>query len=420
MTRSTSRLPRGRLRALAAVAALTALAASACTTPGAASQGPSTGPGSTNSAAPTTATPTPTAPAVAFTPSVDEGATVPVDTVVSVAASGGSLTAVQLTYQDPKNGPQAVEGTIAPDGSTWTARSLLEPGANYTLAMTGVNVDGAQSTASRAFASQNLSKKQQIYPRLAGDGATVGVAMPVVVNFDVPVTDRASFEKKMTVTSVPVQAGSWSWISNTEVHWRPENYWQPGTKVSVNLDLNSVPGGNGTYGQMSLAGGFTVGSALTMKADLAAHQLTVTINGAVARTIPVTGGKRGWESRSGTKVIMEKFSTLKMDATTIGVEPGDPNYYSIPDVRYAMRETWSGEFLHAAPWSVGSQGRANVSHGCIGMSTGNAAWLFNQVKIGDPVVVTGTNRGLEKGNGWSDWNISYADFKAGSALAPKA
>jgi len=87
-------------------------------------------------------------------------------------------------------------------------------------------------------------------------------------------------------------------------------------------------------------------------------------------------------------------------------------------VKYALRETWSGEFLHAAPWSVGSQGRANVSHGCIGMSTGNAQWLFNQVKVGDPVVVSGTNRGLERGNGWTDWNISFEEFKSFSALAP--
>lgn len=394
-----------------AVGLLAVLALAACTTPS-----PSPAPTAGSGTLTPEVTPTPSAPAVAFKPSVDEGATVPVDTVVSVAASGGSITAVQLTYQDPKTGPQAVEGTIAPDGSAWTARSLLEPGVAYTMAMTGVNVDGQQSTASRAFTSQNLSKKQQIYPRLAADGATVGIAMPVVVTFDVPVTERASFEKRMTVTSVPAQRGSWSWFSNTEVHWRPESYWQPGTTVSVNLDLNSVPAGNGTYGQMSLAGGFTVGKALTMKADLAAHQLTVTIDGAVARTIPVTGGKRGWESRSGTKVIMEKFSTLKMDASTLGIEKDDPNYYSIPDVRYAMRETWSGEFLHAAPWSVGSQGRANVSHGCIGMSTGNAAWLFNQVKVGDPIVVTGTGKGMEKGNGWTDWNVSFADYQAGSAL----
>ena len=113
---------------------------------------------------------------------------------------------------------------------------------------------------------------------------------------------------------------------------------------------------------------------------------------------------------------MQKLPTVKMDAATLGIEPGSPNYYNIPDVHYAMRETWSGEFLHAAPWSVGSQGRANVSHGCIGMSTANAKWLFGEAKVGDPIVVTGSKKGLEKGNGWTDWNVSFEEFKQGSAL----
>jgi lipoprotein-anchoring transpeptidase ErfK/SrfK len=388
----------------------------ACTSTGAVGDGTAAtgtgGPGGTSTAAPTATG----KPAVTMTPSVAQGSTVSVDTVVSVAASGGTLDSVALTYQDAKAGQVTVEGTLAPDGTAWTAGSLLEPGMSYHLSMAGRNVDGDQSRSESAFTTQNLSKKQQIFPTIVGDGTTVGVAMPVVVHFDVPVTDKAAFEKRMTVTSVPAQLGAWAWYGNSEAHWRPKDYWKPGTKVTVNVDINGVAAGNGTYGQVSKTASFTVGSALVMQANLATDQLTVTQDGKVTRTIPITGGKSGWASRSGTKVIVEKFSKLKMDATTIGVEPGDPNYYSIPDVQYAMRETFSGEFLHAAPWSVGSQGRANVSHGCIGMSTSNAAWLFNQVKIGDPVVVTGTGRSLERGNGWTDWNVSFDEFKKYSAL----
>jgi len=152
-----------------------------------------------------------------------------------------------------------------------------------------------------------------------------------------------------------------------------------------------------------------------MKADLKTHQLAVTINGKLARTIPITGGKAGFESRSGTKVIVEKLAKTVMNSETIGIKAGAPDSYTL-DVQWAMRETWSGEFLHAAPWSVGSQGRANVSHGCIGMSTGNAAWLFSQVKVGDPVVVSGTAKPIERGNGYTDWNISFEEFKKFSAL----
>ncbi len=389
----------------------------ACTVPGGgAANGGATDAPSSAAGPETSTTTTQAVPPVTLTPSVAADAKVPVDTLVSVAAKDGTVTDVILTYKDPKKGEVNVEGNLDPNGATWTANSLLEPGTTYTLAMVGKNAAGAESTAHSTFSTQALSKKQQIYPSIVADGATVGVAMPVIVRFDVPVKDKAAFEKKMTVKSEPPQDGSWGWVSSSEAHWRPASYWKSGTKVSVNVDINSVPGGNGTYGQMSISGKFTVGDATIIKADLQTHQLTVNVNGADVKTVPITGGKAGFETRSGTKVVMEKLSKVRMDANTVGIEPGDPNYYDIPDVQFAMRETNSGEFLHAAPWSVGSQGKANVSHGCIGMSTANAQWLFNLAKVGDPVVVTGTNRGLEAGNGWTDWNVSYDKWKSGSAL----
>jgi lipoprotein-anchoring transpeptidase ErfK/SrfK len=409
---------RGRRWALLTGALTVGLALGACTVPGGGAGPAADATGSSTSAEASTSTSTtPAVPPVTLTPSVAADAKIPVDTVVSVAAKDGTVTDVTLTYKDPKKGDVNVEGTLDPNGATWTANSLLEPGTTYNLVMVGKNTAGTEGTAHSTFSTQALSKKQQIYPSIVANGATVGVAMPVIVRFDVPVKDKVAFEKKMTVKSDPPQEGSWGWISSSEAHWRPANYWKPGTKVTVNVDINSVPAGNGTYGQLSTSGGFTVGDAVIIKADLGTHQLTVNQNGADVKTIPITGGKAGFETRSGTKVIMEKLSKVRMDANTVGIEPGDPNYYDIPDVQFAMRETNSGEFLHAAPWSVGSQGKTNVSHGCIGMSTANAQWLFNLAKVGDPVVVTGTNRGLEAGNGWTDWNVSYDKWKSQSALA---
>ncbi len=395
---------------LVAATALTALLGACASTPAL-----STGSSGTASSTPAPTTSTP--PPVELTSSVTPGTPVAVDTVVSVTAANGTVSDVVMTYKDPKKGDVNVEGALEPDGTKWVAGSLLEPGTTYSLTMTGRNPQGVIATEHATFSTQELSKKQQIYPQIIADGATVGVAMPVIVHFDVPVKDKAAFEKKMTVKSTPAQDGAWNWISSNEAHWRPVNFWQPGTKVAVSVDINSVPGGNDTYGQMSITGGFTVGRSVIMRADLATHQMTVEIDGAVAKTIPVTGGKAGFETRSGTKVLMEKFSTLRMDANTVGIEPGDPNYYNIPDVKYAMRETNSGEFLHAAPWSVASQGKTNVSHGCIGMSDPNAGWLFGMAKVGDPVIVTGTSRGMEAGNGWTDWNVKFDQWKKGSALA---
>jgi lipoprotein-anchoring transpeptidase ErfK/SrfK len=371
--------------------------------------------GSTTPSASAATSATPTTSPVQLKTSVTDGATVPVDTLLTVTAQQGSITDVAMTFNDPKAGAQTVQGTMSPDNATWTAGSLLEPGLKYQVVVTGHSLDGVDSTTTTTFTAQSLSLKQQIFPTILS-GGTVGVAMPVVVKFDVPVTDRAAFQKHMTVTSNPAQEGSWGWLSSTEVHWRPKEMWKAGTQVTINVDINSVPAGNGTYGQKSVTGTMTVGRSVILNADLASHYMTVVIDGAVAKTIPITGGKAGFLSRSGKKVLKEKFAALTMNSETVGIAKTSPDYYNLSNVQFAMRETDSGEFVHAAPWSVGSQGRANVSHGCIGVSTANGSWLFSNCKVGDLINVTGTSRGLEKGNGWTDWNVSYDDFRKDSAL----
>jgi lipoprotein-anchoring transpeptidase ErfK/SrfK len=333
-----------------------------------------------------------------------------------VTASGGTVDSVALTSTDKRPEKQKVEGKLADDKATWTASSLLEPGNTYTALISAQNTAGDMVTETRTFKTQALTSAQQVsIGSVTGSGSTVGVAMPVIVLFNSSVVDKASFEKNMFVTSVPEQKGSWRWISSTEAHWRPDVFWQPGTKVSVNLDINSVPAGNGRYGMESRTATLNIGRAAKISVDLKTHQLTQTVSGAVTRTIPISGGKAGFETRSGTKVIMERLQTVKMDAASTGTAKDDPEYYNLT-VKYAMRVTWSGEYFHAAPWSVGSQGRANVSHGCVGMSTANAQWLMANSLVGDPAVYTGSNRFMTVDNGWGDWNLSAAEYAKGSAL----
>jgi lipoprotein-anchoring transpeptidase ErfK/SrfK len=148
--------------------------------------------------------------------------------------------------------------------------------------------------------------------------------------------------------------------------------------------------------------------------DVATHVMTVSIDGQVARTIPVTTGKDGFATRGGTRVISEKLEATRMDAASTGITPGDPEYYNL-DVRYAMRMTNSGEFIHAAPWSAAWHGTANVSHGCVGMSTRDARWLFERSRIGDVVSVVNSTRPLEPDNGLTHWNLSWQEWVAGSA-----
>ncbi len=176
---------------------------------------------------------------------------------------------------------------------------------------------------------------------------------------------------------------------------RPEAYWQAGTKVSVDVAVNGVSAGGGIYGQEDRKVDFEIGAAHVYKVNARTHQMKVFENGKLLRTLPITTGKAGFTTRSGVKVIMEKYAQKRMNSETVGIARGSAEAYDIDDVKWAMRLTSSGEFIHAAPWSVGSQGRANVSHGCTGMSTDNAAWLYSMTRRGDVVEYVGTDRPMD-------------------------
>lgn len=337
---------------------------------------------------------------------------VPVDTLLEVTASDAKLRSVTVT-----SSAGDVSGEVSADGSTWTAGDRLEPGTKYTMKTIADDDNGEEVRARQTFTTQALTLDEQTYPSVAPlKGETVGVGMPVIVTFDVPVTDRAEFEKNMNVTSKPTQPGSWYWLSDNEAHWRPKAYWKAGTDVSVDIDVNGVAAGNGVYGQEDREVDFEIGDAHIYRVDMKTHQMRVLSNGKLLRTIPITTGEQpDFTTRSGIKVIMEKFDSKRMNSETVGITGADA--YDIDNVQWAMRVTNSGEFIHAAPWSVGSQGYANVSHGCTGMSTENAGWLYAMSVRGDVVEYTGTDRSIEPGNGYSDWNVGYSDYKKGSALS---
>jgi lipoprotein-anchoring transpeptidase ErfK/SrfK len=247
-----------------------------------------------------------------------------------------------------------------------------------------------------------------LYPK---PGSKVGIGMPVVLLFDVPVKDKKEFQRNLQVISSPAQKGTWRWFSDTQVRFRPAKYWKPGTKVTVRANLNGIKAGGGVYGQKSEATSFKVGRSLVTKVNLDTDVARVYRNGKLVRTIYVSGGKPGWETRSGIKVIMGKETNKKFTNEAIGALE---DYTLIS--RHALRITNSGEFIHSAPWNAAHFGRRNASHGCTGMSNANAAWMYNNTLIGDPVITTGTNRRVEDGNGYSDWNLSYKQYKKGSAL----
>lgn len=357
----------------------------------------------------------PATPSAVITTNVASGAQdVPVDRLVRLDVESGEFS--QVTVRTRKGAE--VAGRMTPDGSAWVASQRLEPGTRYVVSARATDAAGLPTTERFGFRAQPLSLDQQTFASVAPlDGQTVGVGFPILVSFDIPVKNRALFEKHMRVTSSAGQQGAWHWLDDKRVHYRPQGYWKPGSTIDVDLDLNSLPAAPSVYGQKDRHLRFTVGRSVVAKVDAQAHAMKVFIDGGLARTIPITLGKDGFESRSGTKVIIEKFETKRMDAATTGISPGDPEYYNIADVQYAQRLTFSGEFVHAAPWSAGSQGSDNVSHGCTGMSVADAAWFYSVTQPGDVVEYVGTERQMTIDNGYGDWNLSWADWKAGSALS---
>jgi lipoprotein-anchoring transpeptidase ErfK/SrfK len=330
---------------------------------------------------------------------------------LTITAVDGRLADVEVTG---KNG-RTLKGRLSPDGSTWTSRAqTLAFGATYTVAATAVDSRGLPTSTEGSFTTLQPEKllRASVTP---ADGGTVGVGMPIVVTFDEDVADKAAAEAALTVrTSEPVE-GAWNWQTDAQVQFRPKTYWPGDIEVEVDADLKGVKLGKSAYGGNDASTSFETGPSMVTKINADTHSAAVYRDGSLVRTMPITTGKAGFETRSGVKVVLSKEPTRLMDAATGGTDPSDPEYYRL-EVQYAMRMTWTGEFMHAAPWSVGSQGSANVSHGCVGMSTANAAWLYDRTLVGDVVEVTGTNRQQEVGNGIGIWNLSWKEWKAGSAL----
>lgn len=375
---------------------------------------------STGGNQPSPGTPSPTPDPVIMTTNVGNNAKgVQVDKVIKVSSSKGKLSKVKVTGHYVDHGHTksiSIDGKLNSDKTGWTATNLLEPNGTYTVKMTGVSDHGTTTSTTSKFKSADLTLDQQIYPSFnATLSGTVGVGTPVVLTFDRPVKDKVTFQRHLKVTSTSHQRGSWHWYSDQEVHWRPATYWKPGTTVTATADLNSIPAGDGEYGQLSTSTSFTVGNSVLTKINLATDTGKVYLNGKHVRTIYVSGGKPGWETRSGTSLITQKAMHYRMTSQMIGLPKSGPQSYDLT-VKYALRITNSGEFLHSAPWNAGFFGRQNASHGCIGMSEADAGWLYQNAPSGSPVVVSGTSRSLDPLNGLTDWNADFKTYAEGSAI----
>jgi lipoprotein-anchoring transpeptidase ErfK/SrfK len=333
----------------------------------------------------------------------------PVDQPIVVVAEDGALAKVRV------KGPQGLlKGSYNGDRSTWTSKAkYLDFDATYRVTATATNEDGNPSTTTNTISTLAPENLVEISSVSVADDITVGVGMPIRVTFSAPVKNQKAVEERLDVKTSKRVVGAWKWESDSVVVFRPKTYWPTDATISVEMPLKGVKTAPGSYIAESSDITYRTGSKNIITYDAWSHTLTLRSNGKVVSTLPATSGKPGFETRSGIKVISEKLDFVVMDASTVGTQEGDPEYYRL-DVNWAMRMTNSGEFIHAAPWSVGSQGYANVSHGCVGLSTGNAYWLYQNTRIGDVVVVKNTGRYQDLGNGITEWNISWKDWKKGA------
>jgi len=312
-----------------------------------------------------------------------------------------------------------VDGTFNADKTVWRATGSLRPKTSYTVTATAQNAGGdeARATSSLRTLTPKDTANYGIIPSGTGE---VGVGMPVVIQFLSPVDEdkRAEVEKRVSVTATPAASGHWGWLDGRQLIFRPNHYWKPGTTVKVTADLAGIETKKNLWTSHDATNTFTVGAAMVSTVNTRTHRMTVTRNGKVLRVLPVSTGRPGskTETRSGIKVILSRESEHIMDSATVGIKKGEPGYYRLK-TEWAMRLTWSGEFLHSAPWSVGSQGNANVSHGCTNLSPSNAKWLFDHSKMGDVVKFVGSRRTLEEYNGYTMWNETAAQWAQKSALA---
>jgi lipoprotein-anchoring transpeptidase ErfK/SrfK len=329
--------------------------------------------------------------------------------------------AVETTVELAELDGSSIDGELNEDGNRWLPASQLEYETTYVATLTAVSPSGDNAIATSTFTTMaEPSQTIRVFSFLGSD-TEIGIGMPLRIEFkndndeqqEIPEEARAEVERRMIVRTDPPQEGGWRWISGSEAHYRPREYWLPGTQINYRLATGGLPVGEGWYLRNDLNINTTVGESIQMEVDASSRQMTVTVDGEDVRTIPVSLGRADYPSSSGTFVIMEKFPETVFDTRE---EFGDEGY--VVDIEYAMRLTYGGEFMHATVRSGEELGAENVTHGCINMSRDNAEWLFGVTHSwGDPVVIEGTTRDVELGNGWTDWNLTWEEYQEGSALA---
>ncbi|WP_308249834.1 L,D-transpeptidase [Sphaerisporangium fuscum] len=339
------------------------------------------------------------------------------DKSVVVTASQGKLEEVTVEADG-----KPLEGEFDTEHTKWVSKGPLKPSSNYTVSAKATG-DGGPATATSSFATLKPSQELRIAditPNVKGE--TVGIGMPIMVRFTQPVGDKEAVEASLKVTAQKPVPGAWRWIDDRLVIYRPAKYWPAHQKVKFAAQLEGVRAGKDMYGVKNYSSTMNIGAAWISKVNTRSHTMVVRRDGKIVQRMAISAGKgdtREYTTTSGVHLTMERGNPVTMISP--GKKEGDPGYYK-EVVNHAVRISNSGEYVHSAPWSVGSQGRANVSHGCVNARPDQAKWFYDNFHRGDVVTIVGTTRILEWNNGWGFWQMPFKQWKKGSALkngAPK-
>ncbi|MFD5035497.1 Ig-like domain-containing protein [Streptomyces sp. NPDC058220] len=338
-----------------------------------------------------------------------------------VSVTKGSLTSVTMTTADGT----AVQGTLAADAKSWQPDGQLQRSTTYKIAATAKDTKGREAHENGSFTTVSPTNSF-IGNFTPEDGSTVGVGMPVSINFDKAITNQKAVQDGITVTSSSGQQVVGHWFSGQRLDFRPEQYWQGGSTVTLKLNLDGVEGAGGVFGVQQKTVTFKIGRNQVSTVDTKAHTMTVAQDGKTIKTIPISAGSPDNPTYNGQMVISEKFKETRMNGATVGFTDDDgKGEYDIKDVPHAMRLSTSGTFIHGSYWGGSAFGNTNTSHGCVGLQdvkgAGDpnqpAAWFYNNSLIGDVVVVKNSpDKTIKPDNGLNGWNLNWADWQAGSAV----
>lgn len=339
-----------------------------------------------------------------------------------VKVTQGTLSQVTMTTEDGKT----VDGEMSADKLSWKPSEQLKRATVYKIAATATDADGLEAHENSSFTtvSQANSFIGSFTPE---DGSTVGVGMPVSINFNKAITDKKAVQGGITVTSSSGQEVVGHWFNSQRLDFRPDDYWTEGSTVTLKLELDGVEGAEGIYGVQQKTVTFKIGRNQVSTVDVATKTMTVKQDGKTIKTIPISAGSPENPTYNGEMVISEKFKETRMNGATVGFTDDDgKGEYDIKDVPHAMRLSTSGTFIHGNYWGPDSIfGSANTSHGCVGLNdvkgAGDpnqmAAWLYDHSIVGDVVIVKNSkDKTIAPDNGLNGWNMSWSAWKAGSAV----